>query len=122
MEQAATIGLDIAKYVFQVHGADAAGHVLFRKRIARVKAWLGLTPLQKTCSNPDPLMGFQPTTPVGEEPLGRLDLVIERCRVVAFELSDRLPIKSVYHFDHCWPPLFDAWARSSSIRTRMFSE
>jgi transposase len=32
MEQATTIGLDIAKHVFQVHGADAAGHVLFRKR------------------------------------------------------------------------------------------
>src|SRR6516165_12177146 len=30
MEQATTIGLDIAKHVFQVHGADAAGHVLFR--------------------------------------------------------------------------------------------
>ena len=30
MEQATTIGLDIAKHVFQAHGADAAGHVLFR--------------------------------------------------------------------------------------------
>jgi len=37
MEQATTIGLDIAKHVFQVHGADAAGHVLFRKRITRAK-------------------------------------------------------------------------------------
>src|ERR1700756_5045147 len=37
MEQGTTIGLDIAKHVFQVHGADAAGHVLFRKRITRVK-------------------------------------------------------------------------------------
>jgi transposase len=37
MEQATTIGLDIAKHVFQVHGADAAGHVLSRKRITRVK-------------------------------------------------------------------------------------
>ena len=37
MEQATTIGLDIAKHVFQLHGADAAGHVLFRKRITRVK-------------------------------------------------------------------------------------
>jgi transposase len=31
MEQATTIGLDIAKHVFQLHGADAGGHVLFRK-------------------------------------------------------------------------------------------
>src|SRR6516225_6431060 len=37
MEQATTIGLDIAKHVFQVHGADGAGHVLFRKRITRAK-------------------------------------------------------------------------------------
>ena len=37
MEQATTIGLDIAKHVFHLHGADAAGHVLFRKRITRAK-------------------------------------------------------------------------------------
>ena len=36
MEQATMIGLDIAKHVFQVHGVDAAGNVLFRKRITRV--------------------------------------------------------------------------------------
>ena len=37
MKQAITIGLDIAKHVFQAHGADAAGHVLFRKRLTRAK-------------------------------------------------------------------------------------
>src|SRR5260221_13960202 len=37
MEQTITIGLDIAKQVFQAHGADAAGDVLFRKRITRAK-------------------------------------------------------------------------------------
>ena len=37
MDQVTTIGLDIAKHVFQVHGADAAGHVLFRKRVTRPK-------------------------------------------------------------------------------------
>jgi hypothetical protein len=37
VEQVTTIGLDIAKYVFQVHGADATGHALFRKRVARAK-------------------------------------------------------------------------------------
>jgi transposase len=35
VKQATTIGLDIAKHVFQVHGADRAEHVLFRKRITR---------------------------------------------------------------------------------------
>ena len=48
MEQATTIGLDIAKYVFQVHGADGAGHVLFRKRITRAKL-LGFLAAQTRC-------------------------------------------------------------------------
>ena len=37
MGQASTIGLDIAKRVFQAHGADASGRVVFRKRLARAK-------------------------------------------------------------------------------------
>ena len=48
MEQVTTIGLDIAKHVFQVHGADAAGHVLFRKRLARAKL-LGFLASQPAC-------------------------------------------------------------------------
>ena len=31
----ATIGLDIAKSVFQVHGVDSAGHVVVRQRLTR---------------------------------------------------------------------------------------
>ena len=30
-----TIGLDLAKLVFQVHGADSAGNPLLRKRLRR---------------------------------------------------------------------------------------
>src|SRR3712207_3294513 len=37
MGQASTIGLDIAKRVFQTHGADATGRVVFRKRLMRAK-------------------------------------------------------------------------------------
>ena len=37
MGQATTIGLDIAKHVFQAHGADETGHVVFRKRLTRAK-------------------------------------------------------------------------------------
>src|SRR3954468_5831160 len=37
VEQASTIGLDIAKRVFQAHGADATGRVVFRKRLVRTK-------------------------------------------------------------------------------------
>jgi len=49
VEQVTTIGLDIAKHVFQAHGADAAGHVLFRKRITRRKL-IALAPRRQTKS------------------------------------------------------------------------
>lgn len=32
-----TIGLDIAKSVFQIHGVDADGTVVIRKRVSRAK-------------------------------------------------------------------------------------
>src|SRR5436190_23333924 len=37
MGEVITIGLDIAKSVFQVHGVDVDGVVLLRKRIGRAK-------------------------------------------------------------------------------------
>ena len=37
MGEVSTIGLDIAKAVFQVHGVDGAGAVVIRKRISRMK-------------------------------------------------------------------------------------
>ena len=48
MDQVSTIGVDLAKHVFQVHGADAAGHVLFRKRLTRAKL-LGFLAAQTPC-------------------------------------------------------------------------
>ena len=35
MAEVSTIGLDVAKNVFQAHGADASGAVLFRKKLRR---------------------------------------------------------------------------------------
>lgn len=35
MEKISTIGLDIAKNVFQVHGVDGAGNVSIRRRLRR---------------------------------------------------------------------------------------
>jgi transposase len=35
MQGVTTIGLDIAKSVFQVHGVDAAGNVLIRRQLKR---------------------------------------------------------------------------------------
>src|SRR5512141_2489057 len=37
MGEVSTIGLDIAKSVFQVHGVDVAGAVVIRKRVGRAK-------------------------------------------------------------------------------------
>jgi hypothetical protein len=37
MGDVSTIGLDIAKSVFQVHGVDVAGVILIRKRVSRAK-------------------------------------------------------------------------------------
>ncbi len=37
MGEVSTIGLDIAKSVFQVHGVDSAGAVVIRRRISRAK-------------------------------------------------------------------------------------
>ena len=37
MSNARTIGLDLAKHIFQAHGADEAGEIAFRKRLRRDK-------------------------------------------------------------------------------------
>ena len=37
MGEISTIGVDIAKSVFQIHGVDADGTVVIRKRIGRAK-------------------------------------------------------------------------------------
>ncbi len=37
MGEVSTIGLDIAKSVFQIHGVDADGAVVIRRRITRAK-------------------------------------------------------------------------------------
>ena len=55
MQTITTIGLDIAKPVFQVHGVDGAGHVVIRRQLKRRsvltffekfyrRAWSGLRP------------------------------------------------------------------------------
>jgi transposase len=37
MGEVSTIGLDIAKSLFQIHGVDVAGTVVIRKRVNRAK-------------------------------------------------------------------------------------
>lgn len=41
MSEVTTIGLDIAKQVFQVHGVDGTGAVVVRRKLSiRVQPWL----------------------------------------------------------------------------------
>ena len=37
MSEIITVGLDLAKTVFQVHGADSKGHTVLRKKLRRVQ-------------------------------------------------------------------------------------
>ena len=39
MEAITTVGLDIAKAVFQVHGIDAEGNVIVRRQLKRAMYW-----------------------------------------------------------------------------------
>jgi transposase len=49
VSKVSTIGLDLAKNVFQVHGADVAGAVVFRKRLRRTSV-LQFFALQPQCT------------------------------------------------------------------------
>jgi len=46
VEKVSTIGMDLAKHVFQVHGSGGDGSVLFRRRLRReqVLAFLASVP------------------------------------------------------------------------------
>lgn len=48
MTEVSTIGLDLAKMVFQAHGADARGGVVLRKTLRRAKV-LDFFREQPTC-------------------------------------------------------------------------
>ena len=45
MQTVTTIGLDIAKSVFQVHGVDAEGKVIIRRQLKRRYVW----PSSRSC-------------------------------------------------------------------------
>jgi transposase len=49
MEKVSIVGLDLAKNVFQAHGADACGTVLFRKKLRRDQV-LGFFATQPACT------------------------------------------------------------------------
>jgi transposase len=39
MMNCTTLGIDLAKQVFQLHGIDERGHVVVQKRVSRSKLW-----------------------------------------------------------------------------------
>ena len=39
MNEITTVGLDLAKNVFQVHGVDAEGTTVLRKQLRRAQCW-----------------------------------------------------------------------------------
>ena len=49
MGEVITIGLDIAKSVFQAHGVDEAGAVVIRKRVSRAKLLLEFFASLQSC-------------------------------------------------------------------------
>jgi transposase len=61
MGEVITVGLDIAKSPFQVHGVDGAGAVVIRKRISRAKM------LEFLAAPPRCLIGIEacPAAPLG---------------------------------------------------------
>jgi transposase len=65
MQTVTTIGLDIAKSVFQVHGVDGAGQVVIRRRLKRryVLAFFQKLPPClvgiEACASPTPLGHLQ---------------------------------------------------------------
>jgi hypothetical protein len=52
----------------------------------------------------DPLMSFQPSPSVGEEPVSGIDFPVERRLIVAVEPSERRSIESLNDLDHDYPP------------------
>ena len=51
MSEIITVGLDLAKNVFQVHGADDAGRAVLRKKIRRGQVLEFFSPLRTAVRN-----------------------------------------------------------------------
>ena len=71
MSEITTIGLDLAKHVFQVHGVDSEGAVVMRKQLRRgqVLSFFGRLPRcrQQTGNTACPIMLDSEDRPLGLE-------------------------------------------------------
>ena len=82
MEAVVTIGLDIAKSVFQVHGVDAVGAIIVRRRLTRGK----VLSFFETSSLPSRPGGLRHGALLGP----RAQLAWPRCAADAAELCEAL--------------------------------
>ncbi len=58
MKKVSTIGLDLAKNVFQAHGADASGAVIFRKKLRRAQVSISVSIRDWRSASKQTLSGF----------------------------------------------------------------
>jgi hypothetical protein len=70
MQAVTSIGLDIAKSIFQVHGTDAAGNVLIRRKLKRRTSWRS----SRSCSRAWLGSRLAPRRIIGLASSGRLDI------------------------------------------------
>jgi hypothetical protein len=54
VNQVSTVGLDLAKYIFQLHGAGRAGAVVFRQKLRRAQVLSFLATLPPCAGRPRP--------------------------------------------------------------------
>ncbi len=76
-----TIGLDLAKYVFQVHGVDESGRVVLRKQLRRVAV--------------EAFFAVQPPCLVGTRPPSRPDTGAPMCQIYGVLVSFLLAIETI---------------------------
>ncbi len=67
MEQVSTVGLDLAKNVFQVHGVDEAGEVVVRRQLRRSQVHPFL---QETAAVSGRHRGLRDVAPLGSRAAG----------------------------------------------------
>jgi len=68
MQAVTTIGLDIAKSVFQIHGVDAAGHVIVRRQLKRRYVLAFFQKLPPCLIGMEPCVGAHPPLLHDEQP------------------------------------------------------
>jgi len=101
MKDLTVIGIDIAKNVFQIHGADSYGKRLFKKRLSR-DAFL-------------PFMAKLPTCLVGMEACGSAHYWAKELIKVGFNVKLMSPLKVKKYADHQKNDTRDAAACAEAV-------